>query len=201
MRRPAGPFANAERGGRQLQWTGLNVDADGAIGVPAVTFTSGGMDYNVFRIAPASGVLKGIATLERIRGWETIYWPEIAGIDPGPFGVWSSIQVVRLATIDTETFNTFTVSLFQQEDMDNISIMWQRYYTPRRIAVAGTSFTASESSWDQGNLDGNVDVRVKRRIDYSQFMVAKVLAAPTGSLVTLRSALWLRGLFRTMGAL
>lgn len=191
--RPAGPFANSERGGRQLQWYGLNV-ASFAIAAPAVTFLAAGINYNVFQLAPAPASLKGIATVERIRGWMAVYHDTTVSCRP----VWQSIQVIRLGAGDAAVANADTVTTFDQLRLDSINIMHSAMYWPVATTDGAVQRSHNVNLRDEGSPLGNVDVRVRRRIDFSQFWLAHVIAwddvAPDPQV-----GLHLRGLFRTMG--
>jgi len=196
LNRPAGPFANAERGGRSLQWVGLNA-ASLAVVAPAVTFTANAINYNCFAMAPASGSLKGVHTLERIRG-SLQYYTTSSGIINTAALLWHSIQVVRLGPADTLTFNDTTIATFDQLAMDAQSIVYSHIIAP--IAVLdGVLFNLQGTGRDDGLECGNVDMKTRRRIDFSQYALVNVLAHP--NLAITRIGLQLRGLFRAAGNL
>jgi len=197
MKKHATAFAPARTGGGQsLGWESLveeEIPEALTQKLPIAVSTAAPLSVVARTILPVN-VSRGTLTMLRVRGTIEIYFgsAELASSLDNWF-VHMTMQVVpaRLGAIDTTSILTPN----NANDQESNKIIWQRSYYPR----AGTTITSPGALevHESTAVGMEVDVKVKRRFERSNWALALVAQGETAAIDVHLCALRLRALFQS----
>lgn len=206
----AGRFAGARLGGRNLRWALGFVPPDNVAnpGTPLQviedkTFNNWGyMVIPLFPVIETSANLRGgVHTVKRIVGNMHLWADRTEGtVSAGVAYVSECIQVIPLDD-DDQVNKDRAIPWMSGFGLDSQRIMWMRdhvfndYSEPSTAVLTGTLQPSAVKDLF------SIDVKVRRRIDYSQYFIAYCLAFSSGTSGRLRVHGFLRQLFRANGSL
>lgn len=201
---------SSNRFGKTRTWVGLNQPAVAYAPIGAPSLTVDGSDYTFFNLSPTAALgspgRAGTQTVTRIVGTIKLAAPENS-VDAVPdFNFLPCDAFLFLGRLSrTDTFATTIIQdmlpINDQQAQDDNRIMWQRTYTVQDTGLmsdnAGGFFRSMVH--DEGHTQ--VDVKSKRRIDFSQYGLGLGLRTATGAQGLTSILIWfrLRGLFLTQG--
>jgi len=172
-------FAGSTRGGKSLQWIGLNAPTLPASPTADLTQGTWQYDFSAMSPQPTTPARGGIVTVRRIVG-ELFSYAAIGDQEIGSIindsVVGFCIFLARRGFDDTLAVNNLTQMLpfMEQTAQDDSRILFQRRYAVPTISAGGVNFQIMGGNNSVTNAAGggpHFDVRVKRRYDASQFQL------------------------------
>lgn len=192
-------FAPSKLGdGRSLTWESLSgatvIPATVTAAYPTVAHTAVNVQTRFVSQIPGN-VVRGVVTLERIRGQFQYYWADgDVALTIGAWPIFASIQLVPLR--DGGIVTDSVLSSRNSGDLESNRFIWRQAYYPSTPAFAGVgdNFLTHEGPYA-------VDVKSRRRFDRALWAMILVIDIDADSILTALVCSEFRALFRATDGL